>query len=290
MLRCVEGTVSPRSQQYLRDSLRAQGYFLACRCYPSEDLTVELRAETHRASVQIAALDWLRPNVVRLKLKPEPSFTYRAGQFVNLILPDGTSRSYSLVSLPNEDVLEIHIRVLPSGKVSDWLRTSARMGSALIIDGPFGDCFYVGQDQDRGLLLAGNGTGIGPLWGIVRDALRSGHVGPIRFFHGAADADGLYMDAELRELQAGHSQFHYIPVALTGNGLSGVELSGVRSGSLDQVMADVMSRESSSLSGWRAYLCGDANLVMSMRRKCFGAGMAIHDIHADEFTPSVPAS
>jgi CDP-4-dehydro-6-deoxyglucose reductase, E3 len=296
MLRAVKGTVSSRSQQDLRDSLRAQNYFLACRCYPSEDLTVEVRSQTLRTLAQITELDWISDSIVRLRLQPESRMPYRAGQSVNVTLPDGIMRSYSLASVPQQNAptksvdeermdegqLELHIRILPSGKMSDWIRNEAHIGSQLKIEGPLGDCFYVAEKLTGGLLLAGNGTGAGPLWGIARDALGQGHTGPIWFFHGVVDAGSLYLDRELRELTASHTNFHYLPVALRGD-----PPQGGSTGLLDQVMSDVMSRTTAGMAGWRAYLCGDPDLVMAMRRRCFGAGVAIHDIHADEFTSAV---
>jgi predicted ferric reductase len=38
--------------------------------------------------------------------------------------------------------------------------------------------------------------------------------------------------------------------------------------------------------GWRAYLCGNPELVLSLRKKLFLAGFSLKDIHADAFLPS----
>ncbi|NOK22009.1 ferredoxin reductase, partial [Corallococcus carmarthensis] len=41
-------------------------------------------------------------------------------------------------------------------------------------------------------------------------------------------------------------------------------------------------------AGWRAFLCGNAEAVLSLRKKLFLAGFSLKDIHADAFLPSVP--
>jgi hypothetical protein len=38
--------------------------------------------------------------------------------------------------------------------------------------------------------------------------------------------------------------------------------------------------------GWRAWLCGNPDLVLSLRKKLFLAGLALKEIHADAFLPS----
>ncbi|TNV62843.1 ferredoxin reductase, partial [Corallococcus exiguus] len=40
--------------------------------------------------------------------------------------------------------------------------------------------------------------------------------------------------------------------------------------------------------GWRAFLCGNPEAVLSLRKKLFLAGFSLKDIHADAFLPSVP--
>ncbi|MDX8407483.1 MAG: 2Fe-2S iron-sulfur cluster binding domain-containing protein, partial [Mariprofundaceae bacterium] len=42
MIRALEGEPTAESQQGLKDTLRAQKYFLACVCRPSDDMTIGL--------------------------------------------------------------------------------------------------------------------------------------------------------------------------------------------------------------------------------------------------------
>ena len=58
--------------------------------------------------------------------------------------------------------------------MSGWLGTEARPGEAVRLQGPVGECFYVPGQPEQPLLLAGTGTGLAPLYGIVRDALAAG--------------------------------------------------------------------------------------------------------------------
>ena len=163
--------------------------------------------------------------------------------------------------------------------MSGWLFDEARPGDVLELQGPAGECFYVPGRPEQPLLLAGTGTGLAPLYGLVRDALARGHTGPIWLFHGAVEASGLYLVEELRELQSRYSCFQYRPCVLRGQ-----ERVGVTVGALDALIQEACPRP----RGWRAYLCGDPDLVLSLRKKLFLAGLSLKDIHADAFLPSTP--
>jgi NAD(P)H-flavin reductase len=124
----------------------------------------------------------------------------------------------------------------------------------------------------------GTGTGLAPLFGIVRDALRHGHRGPIHLFHGALHKAGLYLVQELFQLARRHEQFRYTPVALRGEESN----DRIRIGALDQCVALRIP----DTTGWRGFVCGDPGFVQDMKKKLFLAGMASRDIYADAFIPA----
>ena len=128
-------------------------------------------------------------------------------------------------------------------------------------------------------MLAGAGTGLAPLWGILRDALAANHTGPIQLWHGARAPDGLYLRRELQELTTRHANFSYRACALEGD-----VVDDVTQGRLDDVLLQAVP----SFSAQRVYLCGDAGLVQQLKRKVFLAGAALPEIHADAFVGQPP--
>lgn len=279
LMRAASGTLPEKAQAGLKETLKARNYFLACSCTLDQGTELEVGGgvDELRVSARIDSLMSLSEDVLRVRLRPEARFEFRAGQYLTLLRADGLARSYSVASLPREGLLELHVRLLPGGAMSGWLRTEARPGDAVRIQGPAGECFYVPGRPEQPLLLAGTGTGLAPLYGIVRDALEEGHAGPIWLFHGARDPRGLYLVEELRELAARHPNLHYQPSVLEGRLEEGVHV-----GALDALVR----AECPKPVGWRAFLCGNPELVQSLRKKLFLAGLSLKDIHADAFLPS----
>jgi CDP-4-dehydro-6-deoxyglucose reductase len=278
LMRAASGTLPEKAQTGLKETLKARNYFLACSCTLEQGTELEVGGgDDLRVSARIDSLMPLSEDVLRVRLRPEAPFEFRAGQYLTLLRADGLARSYSVASLPREGLLELHVRLLPGGAMSGWLRTEARPGDGVRIQGPAGECFYVPGRPEQPLLLAGTGTGLAPLYGIARDALEEGHAGPIWLFHGARNPRGLYLVEELRELAARHPNLHYRPSVLEGRLEEGVHV-----GALDALIR----AECPKPMGWRAFLCGNPELVQSLRKKLFLAGLSLKDIHADAFLPS----
>jgi len=275
MMRAETGVIPVSAQVGMRDSWKAQRYFLPCICRPESDLSITEVGSDAQVGATIGALELLSADVLCVRLACDaPIELLRAGQYVTLVREGGLARSYSVASLPKGCDIELHVRRIASGRMSGWLHEQARVGDRLSVLGPSGDCFYVPGDTAQPMLLVGTGTGLAPLLGIVHDALQQKHQGPIHLFHGALTRGGLYLVDRLRQLAAEHANFEYVPAVLNGDGADGIEV-----GTIDQVIL----RRFPKLNGWRAYICGDPAIVQLLKKKVFLAGVASRDIHADPF-------
>jgi len=274
--KAVKGTPSVASQQGLKDTLADQNYFLACICKPEEDMELSVAdVAEKKVSASIIEKTLLNESVIRIRLKTEQPLDYIAGQFMNVMHPEtGVTRSYSLASLPREDFLELHIKRVPDGRVSGYFHDDAKLGDQLSLMGPAGDCFYTDRDLDQPLLLVGVGTGLAPLYGILRDALARGHRGKIHLFHASLAVQGLYYMDELYALADENEQVQYTPCVLHGEAPRDGE-----QGDLQQVL----KKSHPDLKGWRVYVCGDPAIVNGLKQTCFMSGAKMTDIYSDPF-------
>jgi NAD(P)H-flavin reductase/ferredoxin len=281
IMRSVEGEVPARAQSGLKDSWKSQGYFLACVCRPETDLRVTAAAEDLQLGATVRELNLLSHDVMQVRLHCDAPVTFRAGQYVTVVLEGGLSRSYSIASLPDDGDLELHVRRIAGGRMSNWFHNDAKVGDRMSVLGPSGDCFYVPGREDQPLLLVGTGTGLAPLYGILKDTIRHRHRGPVHLFHGAVHRGGLYLVEELRRIAARYPHVEYTPAVLNGDG-SDVD---VQVGPIDQLVLKRFPK----LAGWRGFVCGDPSLVQTLKKKLFLSGMGSRDIYADAFIPAAPA-
>lgn len=279
MMRAVAGTPPADSQQGLKDTLKAQNYFLACICRPTADIEAALpHAAQSSTFATVMALEPLNGEIMHVALECHAPLDYRPGQFINLFRDATLGRSYSLASVPQHDAyLHLHVRRLPQGKLSGWIHEELRPGQTVEIRGPAGDCFYVPGRPEQEIVLIGTGSGLAPLYGILRDALSQGHSGSIRLFHGSRSRAGLYLTGELRELAQEHSNFDYLPC------VSGEEPGvGVAAGRVHEIAF----REAPDFKNRRVFLCGHPEMVSAAKKRAFLNGAAMQDIYADPFKAS----
>ena len=276
LMRCTGGDPGDAARAELRDTLRASGYFLACRSQPAGDLDIAPAAEAGLfVPAEVSGVAALSADVRQVLLRPSAPFDYRPGQFINLRGAGGIVRSYSLASHPQEgETLELHVRRYKNGVMSSWIFEGMTAGARVDVQGPNGSCFYISGDGTMPLLLIGTGTGLAPLLGIVRDALAHGHTGPIRLYHGSRHPAGHYLRDALRSLADRAANLTYVP-CVSGGAADGA----FRPGRAD----DLAFADQPSLSGWRVFICGNPPMVASAKKRAYLAGANLHDIHADAF-------
>jgi ferredoxin-NADP reductase/ferredoxin len=276
MVQAVSGDVPAKAQAGLKDTLAAQNCFLPCVCFPQDDIEVAIYdGGMAKLEATVSNVEHLSADVLGIRLKPSRKFDYRAGQFINFFKDEHTVRSYSLASVPVlDDELFLNVRKVPNGLVSGWMFEHLKAGDSVSISEAAGDCFYVPGKPEQNILLIGTGSGLAPLYGIIRDALRSGHKGKINLYHGSNTAAGLYLVNELRQLAQVHPNFSYTPCVSEGEAQQGYA-SGM--------VLDVALTANPDLSGWRAFLCGHPEMVKSGRQQTFFAGVSMSEIFADPF-------
>ena len=266
LVRCVRGEPAELKPEALSRDQREQGWRLACQCQVVEDLEVEAFDPLRDGMpAQVLALDWPSPSVLRLRLSPQRPLRYRAGQHLVLWTTSGIARPYSLASLPEEDrFLEFHLDCAHPGefvdaarqfKVGDCVRLGELRGGALRYDPDW---------QEQPLWLLASGTGLGPLYGVLREALRQEHQGPIRLVHVARDKAEHYLRDELLALAGAYPN-------LVVENLERPQLPDYL------LQMRVVSRQTHVL------VCGNPDSVDAFAKRLFLAGLPRNQLLADAF-------
>lgn len=266
LVRCLSGEPADAKPDALDSFQRAEGWRLSCQCLVVQDLEVEVFDPARDGlEAEVTGIDWLAPDVLRLRLVPQRPLRYRAGQHLLLWNDEGVARPYSLASLPGvDDYLEFHLDCRNPGLFSDRARRLV-MGDKLRLGELHGGALHYEPAWDtRPLLFLAAGTGLAPLWGLLREALRNHHQGPIRIIHLAHDAGGHYLAKSLTELAATHS---------------GLVVQMITPAELPEVLAQfrLVSRQTIAL------LCGHPASVEEFARRLYLAGLPRNQLLADSF-------
>ena len=178
--------------------------------------TVEMpsNVETRTLEVTISNMKQLSENVMQLFLKPEGEpLQFMAGQYIDIVLPDGKRRAFSIANTPREDgLIELHLRLIDDGFFTPKVFEEMKAGDKLTIEGPLGT-FVLRENSDRPMVMVAGGTGIAPIKAMIEQMIQSGGINrPMSIYWGVRGQQNLYFNDQLEKWAAEHENITYIPV------------------------------------------------------------------------------
>lgn len=161
--------------------------------------------------VRLVSARELGPNVRELELERTDGapMTFEAGQWISLVLPlpEGEARrSYSIASPPDGTArFRIAVTRVEGGPGSTYLHGLA-VGDALRCVGPQGFFTRLPTATHPSLFVA-TGTGVTPLYSMIRAALAAGSTARMHLVFGVRREEDRIYRAELEALAAAHPNF-----------------------------------------------------------------------------------
>jgi glycine betaine catabolism B len=209
-------------------------------------------------------------------------FSYRPGQFVTLLLTiDGEyiERSYSISSSPSRPhVLELTVKRVPGGRVSNWLCDHVMLGARLTIKGPAGK-FSCSNCPASKMLFIGAGSGITPMMSMSRwivDTTTDMDVKLLVSFKSPAD---VIFRKELELISARHACFR-VAVTLTSAWPGRSESWTGLTGRFDKSMIHALVPD---LDQRHVFLCGPEPFAAEVRRILQELGFDRAKLHSESF-------
>ena len=266
---------------------KAAGFVLACRAKPRSDVhiawlggTVSVDLPVRRLQAQVTNVEQVSPIIRRLYLWPEERLQFAAGQFVRLKFGDLPARAYSMASTPGEEVLEFHIRLIPGGRVSEYIENQLKVGDSVQIEGPYGTAHL--RPEDRGpLVLVAGSSGLAPAKSIVRTALRSQPDRRVHLYFGVRSEAHVYDENELKVLVSRYKNLRVETVLSEPEGQTERRIG---------TLAEVLASDLSSHRNAQFYMAGPPEMVDAVSKAVSDFGIDHEQIHADPFHVSVPDS
>ncbi len=128
-------------------------------------------------------------------------FRYRPGQFLTLRLPwqgEHLLRCYSMSSAPTVDAqLRVTVKRVVEGRGSNWICDHVQSGDEIEVMQPAG--VFVPESLDGEFLLFAGGSGITPVFSILRSVLLRGR-GQVRLIYANRDEASIIFREALKEL------------------------------------------------------------------------------------------
>ncbi|SCW80295.1 CDP-4-dehydro-6-deoxyglucose reductase [Sphingobium faniae] len=270
---------------YLPQEQRDEGYALLCQAKALTDVVVAVdelppipQPEVSPAIVK--ATELLAPDVMRLhvRLPLHLNLRFLAGQYVDLLLPGGVRRSYSIANPPQAGGVidfEFHVRHMSGGLFTDRLFAGLKPREKMQFEGPLGTFFL--RESEKPAILIASGTGYAPIRSILLDILPKETGRKITLYWGGRTPADIYLRNEAEALAETYPGFTFIPVISDPRAEDGWV---GRTGFVHRaVMEDIPD-----MSGVQVFACG-APIMVDAARSDFSAhcGLPEGQFFADSF-------
>jgi phenol/toluene 2-monooxygenase (NADH) P5/A5 len=225
----------------------------------------------------VEAITELNPTtkMFRLRLPPDKTLSFKAGQFVMVHVPKGgklSSKAYSICSPPNEkDSIELCLNRVPGGHFSNFL-CNLKGGEILPIKGPYGK-FLLNESPRGDQIFVATGTGIAPIRSMIKHLFEKETTLPIWLILGIRFENPILYEAEFRDLAARHPNFQFLPTVSRPQKWSG-EVGHVQ---------DTIKKYLFEPDRKDAYLCGLPKMVDETRELLLQIGFKPEQIRTEKY-------
>ena len=261
----------------------SDGFILTCCRTAASPLTLNVndlgdlaKYKPKTLPARIDTIKHVSSDVVEIQLRTPPAsiLEFRAGQYIDVIGPNGVRRSYSVANAPRKDgKLTLQIRRVAEGQLSKYWFNAAEQNDLLRLEGPLGT-FCLRNMSFSNLIFLATGTGIAPIKAILEDLSRQSSAmdgKKIYLYWGGRVREDLYWLPDFSNLP-----LEFVPVLSREKNWSG------RIG----YVQDVALADGIDLSEAAVYACGSSSMIESARDAFGSAGLNRNHFYSDAFVSS----
>ncbi len=166
---------------------------------------------------KVKSIHSLAANTYQILLHPAQPVSFKAGQYLMVVMGEKDKRPFSIASSPcrHDGELELHIGAAEHNayaiEVVQLMREALEQQTEIEIDAPHGNA-WVKEDSDRPLLLIAGGTGFSYVRSILDHCIAQNKANSVYLYWGARDASQLYAKSDLEKMVSQHNNVQFIPV------------------------------------------------------------------------------
>ena len=269
----------------LTASERDEGWVLSCVRSAEQNIDIDIDDFSHlklskprTLPCRIDSLHYLTSDILRvvLRLPPHSNFRFLEGQYIDVIGPKATKRSYSIANKSSDtNLIELNIRKVQNGVFSHYWFQEAQKDDLLRLNGPHGTFCMDSNDEGSALVFLATGTGIAPVKAMlarIADEQTYRTQPRISVVWGNRKPEDFFWSAD--ELRV---EFSYLR-ALSRNDSSWLDDVGY--------VQDIALRRGLLSPDVKIYACGSPEMIKDARLLCSEHGVKPENFKSDAFVSS----
>lgn len=212
---------------------------------------------------------------------------YQAGQFITIIIRiDGRryARPYSFSSAPSVDeFLEITVKRVEGGIVSNYINEYLKEGDLIEILEPMGTFVYDSSFSNYPIYLWGVGSGITPLFSIIKEILHKKQDSPVYLVYGNQNEDSTIFKDQLKNLQKNNDSVFFVTNFYSRENKANSQISDYKSGRITENFVQKYLETNNNINESKHYICGPKDFKDSILNSLKILKVPISSIFVEDF-------
>ncbi|SFC87555.1 ring-1,2-phenylacetyl-CoA epoxidase subunit PaaE [Flexibacter flexilis DSM 6793] len=244
---------------------------------------------TNPITLRVAAVVQETPEAVSIAF--EQNLEYTAGQFLTIIAPIGgheVRRAYSLCSAPSStDKPTIAVKTVPNGLMSNFLAKNLKAGDTLLSLPAMGNFALKAETAaKRHIVLVGAGSGITPLFAILKEVLQNEPNSYVSLVYGNRTEESIMFYEQLKQWQASYPTRLRVVHTLTQ---PPAQWSGAKGRISTELMDELLYQLAPAMpvQSTEYFMCGPQEMMDTVQNLLASKSVAKANVHRESFFSSI---
>ncbi|WP_094751469.1 NAD(P)H-flavin reductase [Psychromonas sp. CD1] len=223
---------------------------------------------------KVTLMEKLNHSLYRVFLKPPQSVSYKAGQYLSVLMGKKDKRHFSIANAPSSPLIELHIGATPENTYAMQVIEKMKKDGSIDVEIGLGEAF-LREKSARPIILMAGGTGFPYVKSLLEQIVLLQLVNPVYLYWGVKEYAHLYFNTQALEWEKQHKNISFHPV---------VEQADVNWQGHKGYVHQAVLNDFPDLSAFDIYIVGRFEMAKIAREDFIKQGAQLSHIYGDAFT------
>lgn len=222
---------------------------------------------------KVSSIEKLNDFLYRIFLQPQEAVSYKAGQYVSVVMGEKDKRHFSIANAPSADLIELHIGATLENSYAMQVIEQMQNEGQVEVEIANGDA-HLREESTRPIILVAGGTGFAYVKSILEQIVDLHLTNPVYLYWGVKEQSHFYFEKEAAKWASEHENVHFHPV---------IEMAGDDWQGHKGYVHHAVLQDFSDLNAFDIYVVGRFEMAKIAREDFLKQNASVEHIFGDAF-------
>jgi len=170
---------------------------------------------------KVSSIEKLNDFLYRILLQPQQAVSFKAGQYVSVVMGEKDKRHFSIANAPSSNLIELHIGATPENGYAMQVIEKMQSEGQVEVEVGNGEA-YLREQSTRPIIVVAGGTGFAYAKSILEQVVKLQLTNPVHLYWGVKESAHFYLQETAQNWANKYNNIHFHPVVeLAGSDWAG---------------------------------------------------------------------